>query len=137
MRQASTTINYTDLESYIVEHDRYNNLRSYYLIRNNLSYYMPYLEDQYNLNRSHKVVKRAYLEKFNFVYNVTKAFKNYIRKLTRNSDISGFIFRIKGKPGFLRNNRRSTYRTLLYGNVIAPRHSTIQLYKPVSFYLPF
>jgi hypothetical protein len=137
MREASSTVNYTDLESYIVEHDRSNNLNSYNLVRNNLSYYMPYLEDQYNLNWSHKVVKRAYLERFNFVYNVTKAFKNYIRKLTRNSDISGFIFRIKGKPGFLRNNRRSTYRTLLYGNVIAPRHSTIQLYKPVSCYLPF
>jgi hypothetical protein len=120
-------------------------LNTYILTKQNLSLIWSPLDRYFDaFNKNKDVVKRWKRKKINsnminkvqFVYYWLRPLKHYIRKLTRNTDISGIKFRIAGRPGIRRNNLRSLYKNRFFGNFLGPYFKTREMLKRKSISTP-
>ena len=120
-------------------------LNTYILTKQNLSLIWSPLDryiDAFNKNRDvlkrwkRKKINSNKINKVQFVYYWLRPLKHYIRKLTRNTDISGIKFRIAGRPGIRRNNLRSLYKNKFFGNFLGPYFKTREMLKRKSISTP-
>jgi len=142
-------LNYNSLEFFIEKKKKKLKqsftLNTYILTKQNLSLIWSPLDrylDAFNKNKN--VIKRWKRKKINsykinkvqFVYYWLRPLKHYIRRLTRNSDISGIKFRIAGRLGIRRNNLRSLYKNRFFGNFLGPYFKTREMLKLKSISTP-
>jgi hypothetical protein len=134
------TSNYKNLE-FIDYNSKIHTLNSYFIVKNNLSKYLPSLDSHYINNFPFKFKKlkakfdpydyklklindfNAYkVSRLNYAYYWLMPLNSYLLNIKQRLDITGFRFRLSGRASLRRSNQRRIYITRTYGNFMGPTY---------------
>ena len=138
------SLSYKNLEFFNVKEERFHYLSSYTLLYNNLSSFIPLFNYNYYsiykdyikfMNKINFLKKEPrFFTRYEYVNYWLLPFRNYLMKLTRNTDITGIKIKLSGRPSFRRSNNRKVNKTFDYGSRLVPKHYSPKLNKSISLY---
>lgn len=142
------SLNYNSLEFYNEKKDRKHNLKSYSLLYNNLSDFLPLLTYKYTsankdfiqfmnkINRKNYKKSPKYYTNGEYFYYWLLPLRRYIMNLTRATDITGLKFKVTGRPSWKRNNNRKVNTIFDYGNRSTSLYYNTKLFKYIPVAVP-
>ena len=107
----------------------YNSIKNFLDIKKSINI----VKNRINLYRFQDLQMKNYVER---ITNIIKDYNKLYLSLKKNGDVMGIKFKLVGRTRFSRSNQRSLRKISLYGNFMAPHHSSLILSKPVTPFIP-
>jgi len=136
------SLNYKNLEFFNKKEERFHYLNSYALMYNNLSDLIPIFNYSYrSIVKSYKnffidMMGKKLAMKNKSSYYWLLPLRNYIMRLTKNTDITGIKFKLSGRPSWKRSNNRKVNKIYDHGNRLTPSHLNPKTYESYTLYTP-